>query len=289
MTVVQERETSVEAGPEVTGPRQSVVERVTQILDVFLVGPEVLGLEDVTMLTGLPRSTTFRIMTQLVDLEWLEHDARGYRLGTRALGVGARTRDHGALRSAAAGVLNRLHLATGAVVHLGVLEGGLLYYLDKLGGPVLDSVPSTVGTRVPADTTPMGRAMLATIPPEQVDAFVSTTADRPRRAPVDLEDLHLRMNACRRRGGVDIVRNGGPARRITALGAPVLGRGGLVASVGVSSSDGRLIPETAVPPLMAAARRLTEELGGTTTPSPSRRPRHGRRSLGTAPARAAVT
>lgn len=280
MSGVQERQTSLEAGPEETGPRRSVVERVTQILDVFLVGPEVLGLEDVKLLSGLPRSTTFRILTQLVELNWLEHDARGYHLGTRALGVSARARDHCSLRSAAAGMLNRLHLATGAVVHLGVLEGGLLHYLDKLGGPVLDSVPSTVGTRVPADSTPMGRAMLATLPPEQVDAFVSTTAGQARRTPLDLEDLHLRMDACRRRGAIDIVRNGGPARRITALGAPVLGRGGLVASVGMSSSDGRLVPETAAPLLVAAARRLTEELGGTATPFASRRPATARESSG---------
>jgi DNA-binding IclR family transcriptional regulator len=243
--------------------RPSVVERVTQILDAFQQSPDRLLLEDVTAITSLPRSTAFRLMTQLVELGWLDHDAHGYRLGARAIGMSARTHDHGGLRSMAARMLNRLHLQTRAVVHLAVLEGGLLYYLDKVGGPVLDSIPSTVGTRVPADTTPMGRAMLATLSPERVDALVASTADHPRRAPLDLMDLHRRLGACRQRGGVDIVRNGGAHQRINALGAPVHGPDGLLASIGVSCGDGQLVPEHVAPLLLSAARHLTTDLGGT--------------------------
>ncbi len=243
--------------------RPSVVERVTQILDAFQQSPDRLLLEDVTAITSLPRSTAFRLMTQLVELGWLDHDARGYRLGARAIGMSARTHDHGGLRSMAARMLNRLHLQTRAVVHLAVLEGGMLYYLDKVGGPVLDSIPSNVGTRVPADTTPMGRAMLAVLSPERVDALVASTADIPRRAPLDMIDLHRRLGACRQRGGVDIVRAGGPNKRIVALGAPVHGPDGLLASIGVSCSDGQIVPEHVAPMLLSAAQRLTTDLGGT--------------------------
>src|SRR5690606_18322536 len=135
--------------------------------------------------------------------------------------------------------------------------------LDKVGGPVLDSIPSNVGTRVPADTTPMGRAMLAVLSPERVDALVASTADIPRRAPLDMIDLHRRLGACRQRGGVDIVRAGGPNKRIVALGAPVHGPDGLLASIGVSCSDGQIVPEHVAPMLLSAAQRLTTDLGGT--------------------------
>lgn len=262
MSSVQDRHVEPSVEREAVVPRQSVVQRVMQVLDVFLVGPERLMLEDVAVMTGLPRSTAFRLMSQLVDLHWLEHDSRGYRLGARSQSLGARTDDHSDARSAAAGVLNRLHLGTGAVVHFGVLEGGLIYYLDKLGGPVLDSIPSTVGRRVPADTTPMGRAMLATLAPEQVDALTATTAHQPRRRPLDQSDLHNRLQACRQRNGIDVMRNGGRHRRIFALGAPVFGAGGLVASLGVASSDGRVVPEITAPLLVSAAQQLSDELGG---------------------------
>ncbi|WP_244928608.1 helix-turn-helix domain-containing protein [Nocardioides sp. W7] len=259
MTLMQER---IGTTDELDGPRTSVVARVTRILDVFAQTPGQLMLEDVTAISCLPRSTAFRIMTQLVEQGWLEHGQRGYRLGPRAQGIAARgEQDHGRLRQVAAGVLNELQLTTGAVVHLGVLEGGLVLYLDKLGGAALQSVPSQVGGLVPADTTPMGRAMLATHSPEDVDALVAATADRPRRRPLDHDDLHARLNTCRRRAGVDVVRPAG-SRGIAALGAPVHGTDGLLASIGIASRD-RLDLEKHAPVLLSAARRLTLELGGT--------------------------
>lgn len=276
MPLAQERvAASDQTDPEV--PRTSVVARVTRILDVFGQTPGPLLLEDVAAISGLPRSTTFRIMTQLVEQHWLEHGQRGFQLGPRALGAASPVqrgeRTYGRLRQAAANELNDLHLATGAVVHLGVLEGGLLLYLDKLGGAALHSVPSQVGGQVPADTTPMGRAMLATLSPEQVDALALTTADRPRRGALDPADLHARLHACRRRAGLDVVRWPG-TRGIVALGAPVHGSNGLVAAIGVAARGERLIPETLAPVLLAASRRLTCELGG--TPRPGRRRAPGR-------------
>lgn len=264
MSLVQERSSAVD--PVGAGaPRSSVVARVTRILDVFGQSAGPLLLEDVAAVSGLPRSTTFRIMAQLVEQHWLEHGQGGYHLGPRALGLSSPLpegeRTHGRLRQAAAHELNDLQLVTGAVVHLGVLEGGLVLYLDKLGGAALHSVPSQVGERVPADTTPMGRAMLATLSPEEVDARVRATADRPRRRPLDTDELHGLLHACRRRAGVDVVRRSG-TRGIVALGAPVLGTDGLVAAIGVAARGDALIPETLTPVLLATARRLTSELGG---------------------------
>ncbi|HTW16800.1 MAG TPA: IclR family transcriptional regulator [Nocardioides sp.] len=259
MTLVQERVGTTE---DLDGPRTSVVARVTRILDVFAQAPGHLLLEDVTAIAGLPRSTTFRIMAQLVEQGWLAHGSRGYRLGPRAQGIAASgEQDHGRLRQAAAGVLNDLQLATGSVIHLGVLEGGMLVYLDKLGGAALQTVPSQIGGRVPADTTPMGRAMLATLSPEHVDALLSATADLPRRRPLDLDDLHTRLHACRRRAGIDVVLQA-DRRNIAALGAPVSGENGLLASIGIASRGGRVVPEKMAPLLLSAARRLTHELGG---------------------------
>lgn len=271
MSLVQERPAaSDEARPE--APRTSVVARVTRILDVFDQHPGPLLLEEVAAISGLPRSTTFRIMTQLIEQHWLMHDLRGFQLGPRALGAAGPTRSDSRgrdrLRQAAAHELNDLHLATGAVVHLGVLEGGLVLYLDKLGGAALHSVPSQVGERVPADTTPMGRAMLSTLSPERVDALLLATADRPRRTPLDTTELHARLHACRRRSGIDVVRRSG-TRGIAALGAPVHGGDGLVAAIGVAARGDALIPETLAPVLLRVARRLTAEVGG--SPGPGRR------------------
>lgn len=261
MTVMREYRPDVEQAPVGVprAPRPSVVQRVTQILDVFIGGPERLLLEEVAALTGLPRSTAFRIMSQLSDLQWLEHDAHGYRLGARAHGMGGRPREYGDLRAAAAGVLNDLHLATGAVAHLGVLEGGLLHYLDKVGGAALDTVPSQVDARVHADTTLMGRTLLATLPPEQVDTVLAVAAASRTGRPVDPERLHHQLHAVRRRHGLAFAHAASSPVGIAGVAAPIALPDGQSAAISLAGRDG-FRPEAAAPLVVAAVRRVSDLL-----------------------------
>ncbi|MDF1604686.1 IclR family transcriptional regulator [Nocardioides sp. YIM 152315] len=242
------------------GSRASVLERATWILDLFLSGSEVSLLEDIARETGLPRSTAFRLVTQLVDLGWLVHDSRGgYRLGTRAHALGARTmsgaggHEYAELRSVAAPLLTHLHRHTRAAVHLGVLEGGYLYYLDKIGGIEADQLPSRVGSRVVAHHTAMGRALLATLPPEQVDSLYA--ADPPRGPLRDLTRLHQELATARARKGVMLVHADSSPIQVAAVAAPVPGLDEARAAIGLTAPE-PFRPEACAPLVLAAARRI---------------------------------
>jgi len=56
--------------------RSGVVERVTLVMDVFGPHRRSAWLEEVADHTGLPRSTAFRLLRQLVELGWLERGPR---------------------------------------------------------------------------------------------------------------------------------------------------------------------------------------------------------------------
>lgn len=178
--------------------RPGVAERLTQILDVFASGPETVLLEDVIRITELPRSTAFRMLNQLVGLGWLIHTAPGYRLGLRSLTLGTgTTTTYDALRTAAATPLSKLHIGTGAVAHLGVLDGPTVRYLDKIGGPFAETVPSHIGRKLPADQSICGLSLLATLPPEQVDTLID---GRLGRSPLwEHPSLHGTLHRVRRR------------------------------------------------------------------------------------------
>jgi DNA-binding IclR family transcriptional regulator len=154
----------------------SMLERFTAIIDAFDGPVDILSLDQVATCAGLPRSTTHRILDQLVGLHWVAHTDRGYRLGKRAICWGAADADDVRLREAAAPILHHLQMATRAVVHLGVFDNGYIVHIDKLGGSGAAQIPTRVGLRLPAHRVALGMAVLATLPPEQVSASLDPAA-----------------------------------------------------------------------------------------------------------------
>lgn len=192
--------------PDATQTRvaPSMVERLTLIMDTFDRPHRRLALEDVVTHSGLPRSTTHRILDQLVRMLWLEHSSLGYTLGPRALSLGGREIGHSALRAAAVPHLHRMAMQTGMVVHLAALDGNEIYYLDKIGGQAAAAVPSAVGRRAPAHCTAVGKAILSAIPPEQVDDLYRSAPPlrRTERSIAGLPDLHRELVLIRGRQGL---------------------------------------------------------------------------------------
>lgn len=249
----------------------SMVERMTLILDAFD-GPNTrLTLEDVARRTHLPRSTAHRILDQLVSLSWLDHTSFGYGLGSRSLGLGGGNNGHGEIREAAAGRLHELQLRTGMVVHLAVLDGAQVHYLDKVGGRFATAIPSRVGGRAPAHCTGLGKAMLAWLEPEQVDSLVGSAISRlTNRTIGDLSTLHQELNRIRSRNGLAFER-GECFPDIACVAAAVRGPEGPVAAISLVG-DQRAPLEKAAPLVVDAARQVALELfPGMETPRRSRR------------------
>ncbi|MGW4126058.1 IclR family transcriptional regulator [Nocardia sp. NPDC004711] len=171
-----------------------MLDRFTLIMDLFERPDTIHTREQVTQLTGLPRSTTYRILEHLTRLNWLERAGRGFRLGYRSLGIGGRELGHNALRAAAAPVLHNLATHTKLVVHLTVLNGTSVHYLDKVGGPNAARVPSRVGGRAPAHCTAAGKAMLSRLSPEYIDLAYSSGVMRCTSKSVgSLAELHREL------------------------------------------------------------------------------------------------
>ncbi len=240
----------------------SMVERMTLILDTFDRRSSRLTLEDVARATSLPRSTAHRILDQLVKLRWLDHSPSGYALGQRALHLGGDDNGRGELRWAAAPLLHGLMLKTGLTVHLAVLDEGRVHYVDKVGGRFATSVPSRVGGHAPATSTALGKAMLAWLPAETVDAMMGGS-------PADLQPLHQELNRVRSRNGLAFER-GECFSDIACVAAAVRGPEGPVAAISLVG-DPTVPLERVAPLVLHAAQRVSREL------FPCRAPRGGAR------------
>lgn len=235
-------------------PRPGVVERLTQILDVFPNPQERLLLDDITSATGLPRSTAFRLLSQMVELDWLEHNMAGYQLGPRALRISTRGADHSDVRAAAADQLNTLQLRTGGVAHLSVLEGATMHYLDKVGGQALTAIPSAVGSRLPADTTVSGHALLALLDPTSVDALFSAGDD----TSCDMPRLHRHLGRVRQQQGIAFTPGERCQMEIGTVATPVFGPHGAIAAISVAVRGTPRLDQLA--PLVTHAARRTSQM-----------------------------
>ncbi|MGW6333235.1 IclR family transcriptional regulator [Nocardia rhamnosiphila] len=263
MTIIDSGNGTVEqTGPDLP---LSMVERMTRILDAFDDRSSRLSLEEVARRARLPRSTVYRILHQLTEAGWVEHTSLGYALGRRARGLGGDGHDR--IRAAAAPLLHELHLRTGLVVHLTVLDGGDTVYLDKVGGRFATRLPSRVGGSAPAYSTAGGKAILAALEPEAVDRLYRPAL--PRRTGKTIAEratLHHELSRIRLRGGLAF-DDSESAPGVACVGAAVRGDAGPVAAVSLCG-DARGARLDRVAPLVM---NLSREISRTLFPGPSDR------------------
>lgn len=154
---------------------------------------------------GLPRSSTYHLLTVLVEQGYAVHlpEERRYGLGVAAFELGSAYTRHAPLQRIARPLLARLADRTGHNAHLGVLHGRDVVYVIEERVAGRPSLVSDVGVRLPASLTATGLAILAALPPAQVralfpspDAFVQ----RHGAGPTSLTTLRPLLTRTRAHG-----------------------------------------------------------------------------------------
>lgn len=147
-----------ETAPKHSHTSQTLV-RGMEVLDA--VGTGFKTLSELAQAIGLPRSTTHRLATALVDFRFLNLTPRlGYSLGPRLLAFGHLASRQMDLTRVAHDFLVTLAGETGDTVHLSVLDTGNVLYLDKIPGSRRIQVGSRIGERQPLCSTGLGKALL---------------------------------------------------------------------------------------------------------------------------------
>ncbi len=140
---------------------RSALGRADQIMSAFDARHPTLSLPGLAARTGLPRSSTRRIVTKLVELGWLERRGDRFGVGNKLFEVAGHARVQSRLRAVALPHLEDLYLATRGTVHLGVLSGHEVLYVEKLAGHRPATRLTRVGGRMPAHCTAIGKALVA--------------------------------------------------------------------------------------------------------------------------------
>ncbi|GAA3518249.1 IclR family transcriptional regulator [Aeromicrobium panaciterrae] len=215
--------------------RDSVIVRISAIVDAFDPATPVLSLGRLMERTALPKSTVYRLTEQLVELRWLERSASGYRLGLKFFEIGGLVGARSRLRTNAMPHLQTLRDQVGQSVHMGVLDNLDVVILAKIWG-LESTMPTWDGGRMPAYCTATGKVLLAHSSTAVVEAAIARGLPRRTQATV----VHPLVF----RNGLEKIRNDGFAVEyeenvagLCCVAAPILDHAGnVVAAVSVSGS-----------------------------------------------------
>jgi len=244
--------------------RRSAIGKLTAVV-------EALGTErriaDIAAATGLAASTVHRILRELVALGWARDDgAHGYLLGARLLVLAGQASDRNTLSRIAHPILRDLCHRTGLTVHLGMLTGDEAVYVDKIEGRGSYHMRSRIGVAVPLHSTAIGKALLAAMHDEELNATLDRTglAARTAHTITDRKRLCADLAEARRRGyAVDEEENELDTRCIAA--GVIDHRGAPLGAVSISALafelDRDLVDELA-PLVVAAADAVSQAIGG---------------------------
>ncbi len=151
---------SVAEKAEAKGPAGSqTLMRGLDIIDAVMDGP--ITLADLAAKLGLNRSTTHRLANALIERRYVTFMPRiGYQFGPKLLALGFLAQQRTDVVQVARPHLEALAAQTEDTVHLGVIEGDLALYLDKIPGRRRVEISSRVGERQPLTSTGLGKALL---------------------------------------------------------------------------------------------------------------------------------
>jgi len=244
----------------------SAVQTVARALALLeTVAEGVRELDALAKRTGLSRSTAHRLLTALTREGYLRHRPReGYYLGPKLIRLGFLAHKQLHLPAIARPHLEWLRDQTSETVHLAVLEGTEVVYIEKIPGHRELQFASYIGARLPAQSTALGKAILAHFPEEEWKVHFIPGLKRTPRTISDFAQFREELLRTRERGyALDLEENEPGVR---CIGAPVWdGSGRVVAAVSVSSAavylDDERIPRVAEL-VKEAAFRISQELGG---------------------------
>jgi len=238
------------------------LDRVVAIMDLLGESNDCLSLAEICKRMELRKSTAHRALMALEHTGLIERaPGNRYRLGLKLYDMGNRAVEQVDLRGRVHPYLRRLALRVGETVHLGVLHGARIVYLDKIEAVNRRvCVSSRTGTSNPVYSTSMGKAILAYLPPDKAQAVIDVIqfkAFTPKTI-TSKEELMSALERIRRRGySIDDEEMEIGTR---CVGAPILDTEGRpIAAMSVSGSATRLAAHC-VPGIAAHVLRCAKEI-----------------------------
>jgi IclR family transcriptional regulator, pca regulon regulatory protein len=233
------------------------------VIQAFSSRRDPLTISHVSNKTGFSRAAVRRCLYTLAQLGFAgSDDGRHFFLRPRILALGHSYISSMPLAAAAQPVLERISHQLHESCSIAALDGVDIVYVARANVTRIMSIDLRVGSRLPAYCTSMGRVLLANLPPEELESYLSRAelARRTGRTIISREKLRQMLRLVRRNGYsiVDQELEHG----LRSMAVPIHNSGGKVTAalnVGAQAQRVTIVEMTNkfLPHLQDAAQELT--------------------------------
>src|SRR5580765_227885 len=244
----------------------TAVERALNILELVAHRRDGLTNSEISHKLAIPKSSASYILRTLERRGYLRRDAASgpSRLGRKILSPGGNAQSNLDIADVALPFMRSLVERVHLTAHLAVLDQGEAVYIEKVEAPGFFKVNTWVGRRMYLHSTSVGKALLAWLPKQELEAIVRQQGLK-KRTP---KTIHT---ASRLLADLELVRDQGHAvddeensLGARCLGAPIFdAEGNVTAALGVSGTltqvDEENLPKIA-DALKETARRFSRQL-----------------------------
>lgn len=228
-----------------SGVKIQSIERAILIMKCFTDEQPELRLQEICEELDLNKSTAHGIINTLKYYGLIDQDVetQKYRLGLSLLELGSQVLNRLDFRAIAAPIIKDVCLKTEETVHLGILDGMEIIYIDKHESSQSMRLFTTIGTRYPAYCTGIGKAILAFLPteeqvkrvPDEIKPLTDYTLKDKEAILMDLKAVHSRGYSIDDEENIDGLR---------CVGAPIFNYSGqVVAAISVAGPSIRMTKE----------------------------------------------
>lgn len=247
-----------------TGERnthESVIGRAAALLSAYDSRHLAIGVSELSRRSGLAKTTTARLAAELAQHGFLERaEGSAYRLGSRIFELGSLMSRQRQLREVALPFMADLRQVSRQTVHLAVLVGTEVLYVEIVRSRDAPRMPSEVGGRLPAHASGVGKAMLAFSPEPVVQAVLDRGLVAVGPRTITAPGLLLRELRRIRESGI-AYESEESGHGVGCAASPILGPDGQVlAALSISGWTGRLDLRRVGPAVRTAALALSRDL-----------------------------
>ncbi len=216
-----------------------------------------MTLSEVARRIGVTPGSAHRVLRTLLHLGYVGQEGQQFSLRPRALMLGYAYLSSQPFTAVVQPMLSALTERTGESCSLALLDGADVVYVGRAASKRLRRDYVSVGSRIPAHTTSVGKVLLAALPEPELDAWLARTSLQrvTPHAIADAEVLRAALREVRAQGfGVNDQET---IMGIRSIAVPLPFGDRVEASLGMSSEVSRMemgeMTERLVPVLREAA------------------------------------